>query len=136
MFAVKVLLVFPPALIDKPITYYLVKDFELQINILRGKITHHEEGKLVIELKGQTQEQVEQGLIFLTEQGIDVTLMKKNIQWDEEKCVHCGACTAVCPSHAFELDSSTWRLNFNSEKCLACELCVKACPLDVIHITI
>lgn len=44
------------------------------------------------------------------------------LMWDEEKCVRCGACAAVCPhgaASAFRLDRSL---------CAACGSCVQSCP--------
>jgi len=131
---IRIVLVFPPSLVVQPITYQLVKNYDLMVNILRGKITHHEEGKLVLELGG-SEANLQAGIDFLTKQGIEVSLLTKSISWNENECIHCGACTAVCPSHALALDPTTWYLGFDRDKCLVCELCVSACPLRVIEIS-
>ena len=52
-FARKVVLRFPHRLVDKPIIYRLVKDYDLQFNILKASITPKEEGLLVLELSGK-----------------------------------------------------------------------------------
>lgn len=65
----RVVLTFPPELTEKPITYHLVKDFDLAINILRAKITPGEEGKLVLELSNGSEEMIKKGLDFLVQQG-------------------------------------------------------------------
>ena len=65
----RVVLTFPPELTEKPLTYHLVKDFDLAINILRAKITPGEEGKLVLELSNGSEEMIEKGLDFLVKQG-------------------------------------------------------------------
>jgi NIL domain. len=49
----KLLLTFPNNLIDKPITYHLVKDYDLELNILRARVTPKEEGRLIVELNGR-----------------------------------------------------------------------------------
>jgi len=54
------------------------------------------------------------------------------IQLNFNKCVHCGACTALCESKALSLDSVSWSLNFDERKCIGCLLCLKACPLRAI----
>jgi len=39
----RVVLTFPPDMIDQPITYHLVKEHDLMINILRANITPKEQ---------------------------------------------------------------------------------------------
>jgi len=48
MTTTKVVLRFPPDLTDQPITYKLIKEYDLMVNILRGHITPKEEGMLVL----------------------------------------------------------------------------------------
>ena len=56
------------------------------------------------------------------------------LTWDEENCVHCGACTSVCPSRALTIDAPDYVLAYDKEKCLICGLCVKACPMRILHL--
>ena len=49
----KVALVFPRELVGEPITYKLIKDYNLIINILKAKIIPYKEGKLDIEISGE-----------------------------------------------------------------------------------
>lgn len=51
---------------------------------------------------------------------------------DKEKCVHCGACTAVCNESALYMKKEDWTLGFNELICTHCNACVKACPLRAI----
>ena len=46
----KIVLRFPQNLVDQPIICRLVKDFDLEFNILRASVTPEEEGLLVLEL--------------------------------------------------------------------------------------
>jgi len=46
----RVVLSFPPQLIDQAVTYRLIKDFDLMINIMRARITPKEQGRLVVEI--------------------------------------------------------------------------------------
>lgn len=124
---------FPPECSDKPLTYHLVKDYDLRINILRGTITAGKEGKLLVEVEAD-EENIEQGLDFLRGEGIRIKLMSQQVVLDKEQCVHCGACTAVCFSGALTMDRQDWKLLFEPDKCLACELCVAACPLQLITV--
>jgi ferredoxin len=131
----KVLVYFPSDKLTTPITYNLVKDFDLMINILHADIQPNKTGKLIADISG-TKENLEKGLDFINRQGLEYKLFTKKIIWSEENCVHCGACTAVCPSGALKMERDTWTLTFNSEKCLICEFCVKACPLNVMSVSI
>lgn len=51
---------------------------------------------------------------------------------DKEKCVHCGACTAVCDKGALFMEKKAWTLAYNELLCTSCNVCVKACPLRAI----
>lgn len=130
---VRVILEYPPECSDKPLTYHLVKDFDLRINILRGTITAGKEGKLLVEVESE-EENIERGLDFLRGEGVGIKLMSQQVVLEEEKCIHCGACTAVCFSGALQMNRQDWKLLFEPEKCLACELCVAACPLQLINV--
>jgi ferredoxin len=132
---IKVTMYFPAGYVTKPVTYHLVKDFDLIINILHADISLSKVGKLTVDITG-TEANLEAGLKFIEEQGISYKLFTKTIIWQEDNCVHCGACTAVCPSGALEMDKNDWSLTFDKEKCLVCELCVKACPLKVMNVSI
>ncbi|KNY26063.1 NIL domain-containing protein [Pseudobacteroides cellulosolvens] len=132
---IKVSLIYPAGDVGKPITYHLVKDFNLVINILHADINLNKMGKLVLDIEGE-EEDIENGLKFVEEQGIKYKLFTKTIIWQEDDCIHCGACTAVCPSNALSMDKADWSLTFDKEKCLVCELCVKSCPLNVMCVSI
>ena len=121
--------------VTKPITYHLINDFDLQVNILNADISLNKVGKLTVDIIG-TEWNIEAGLKFIQDQGIKYKIFTKTIIWQENSCVHCGACTAVCPSGALQMDKQSWNLTFDREKCLICELCVKACPLKVMCVTI
>jgi ferredoxin len=135
MKTIKVTLYFPANEVTKPITYHLIKDYDLLVNILHADIGLSKVGKLTADISGED-ENIEAGLKFIEEQGVRYKLFTKSIIWQEENCVHCGACTAVCPSGALQMDKNEWCLTFDKEKCLICELCVKACPLKVMCVSI
>lgn len=132
---IKVSLYYPASEVTKPITYHLIKDFDLQVNILHADISLNKVGKLVIDIIGDDGN-IEAGLKYIEEQGIKYKLFTKSLIWQENECVHCGACTAVCPSGALGMDRQSWNLTFDKEKCMVCELCVKACPLKVMCVSI
>lgn len=130
----RVVLTFPSELTEKPLTYHLVKDFDLAINILKAKITPGEEGTLVVELSNGSLQKIEEGLDFLVRQGVEIEPLSKRITLEEEECIHCGSCTAVCNSRALSIGEEN-RLVFDRDKCIVCELCVTACPMRIIKVT-
>ena len=127
MIAKRIVLKFPPKLIDKPIVYKLVKDFGLVFNILRARVTPKEEGELVIELKGHKEKYAE-GIKYLKGLGVEIQPLSQDVTRDEERCTHCGACITICPTLAFELESQTRMVAYDNDKCIACGLCIKSCP--------
>ncbi|MBO8125853.1 MAG: 4Fe-4S binding protein [Firmicutes bacterium] len=131
----RVLITFPAGLAGKPLTYSLVKEFDLVINILFARITPNEEGKLILEIGNSSLEQVEQGINFLRSQGVQVETLARAISWNEKECIHCGACTAVCRPKALALDLDSWELSFDQSKCIICGLCTTACPLGILKET-
>ena len=123
----RIVLRFPRRMVDRPIVYRLIKDYNLEFNILKASVTPEEEGLMVLELKGK-QEDYDKGIQYLTESGVIIQSLSQDVIRNETRCTHCGACITVCPTGAFELELLTRRINFDNEKCLACGLCIKACP--------
>lgn len=123
----RIVLHFPRRLVDRPIVYRLIKDFDLEFNILKASVTPDEEGLMVIELSGE-QNNYDNGIRYLMETGVRIQALGQDVTRNEERCTHCGACITICPPGAFELDPLTRRVTFHNEKCLACALCIRACP--------
>jgi len=123
----RIVLHFPKRLVDRPIVCRLVKDYDLEFNILKASFTQEEEGLMVLELSGE-QEDYDKGIRYLTTTGVRIESLSQDVIRNEERCTHCGACITICPTGAFELDPATRRVNFYDEKCLACGICIKACP--------
>ena len=129
----RIVLRFPKRLVDRPIVSRLVRDFNLDFNILMASVTPEEEGLLVLEVSGE-QEDYDKGIEYLTKTGVRIQSLSQDVTRNEERCTHCGACVTICPTGAFELDFVTRQVNFNDEKCLACGLCLKACPLRAMEL--
>ena len=123
----RIVLHFPHKLIDKPIAYHLVKDYDLVFNILQAKITPNEKGLMVLELSG-CDKGYAQGIKFLQQQGIKVETLSKNVRRNDKRCTQCGVCVGVCPTGALYVNRENMEVIFDIEKCIACELCVPACP--------
>lgn len=130
----RIVLHFPRRLVDRSIVYRLIKDYDLEFNILRAQIKPDEEGLLVLELTG-TREAYDKGIEYLTDNGVKIQSLSQDITRDERRCTHCGVCVSICPTHAFEVDMKTREVSFDSEKCVACEICLKACPPRAMRIS-
>jgi ferredoxin len=122
---------FPPESSDQPMMYHLARHFDLTFNILQANINPRREGHMILELAG-TREHYRQGVTYLEEQGIRVTPVANEIFRDEESCMHCGLCTALCPSKALHLNLETRMVDFDQEKCTACNRCVTVCPVHAM----
>lgn len=123
----KIVLHFPSRLVDRAIVYHLIKDYDLELNIMKASIIPDAEGLMVIELRGQ-QSDYDRGVKYLTETGVRIQSLSQNVVRNDDRCTHCGACITVCPTKAFKLDHQTRLISFDAGKCIACGLCLKACP--------
>lgn len=124
---------FPPESSDKPLSYHLVRDFDIRINILKAEVYPGKRGSLLLELKGKKRN-IEKGIEYLSEHQVICEPLNKRIRFEEEKCIHCGNCTAVCFAGALIMNKETWKLEFDKDKCVVCELCIPACPLHLFEI--
>lgn len=129
----KYILSFTQNSVNKPITYELIKKFDIKINIIKANISADEAGHLLVEFDAD-KDSLDKCLEYLGKNNVDYVPAEKKILFDEEKCVNCGSCTAVCFAEALALDRETRELVFKPEKCVFCKLCVKACPLGLFEI--
>ena len=123
----RIVLHFPRRLVDRPIVYRLIKDYDLEFNILKASVTPDEEGLMVLELKGK-QVNYDKGIKYLTEAGVKIESLSQDVIRNEERCTHCGVCITICPFDAFEVATSTREISFCDDRCTACGICIKACP--------
>ena len=86
---IKALLTYPPGAVGKPITYSLVRQFDLWINILHAEIAADKAGRLIMDILGDASN-VDRGLAFLEEEGIEYEILNGSALWTRT-----GACTAV-----------------------------------------
>ena len=125
---------FPPHLIDQPVTYQLITEHNLKVNILRARITPREWGRLVVEVSG-TKKNLDAGLRFATELGLDIKPLAQDVQWHADNCIECTACVSICPTEALSVDRKDMHVSFDHDKCIACELCIPACPYEAMQIS-
>ena len=57
--------------------------------------------------------------------------VKNTLRYDEEKCVNCGMCSAVCPHGVFSSGEKRAELN-RPEACMECGACQLNCPTEAI----
>ncbi len=129
----RIVLHFPHRLVDQPIIYKLVKEFDLQFNILKAYVTPQEEGLMVLELSGK-KENFDKGMEYLESVGVKIQPLSQDVIRNEVKCTDCGVCVPICPTGALAVDPITRKVHFYDNKCIACELCVKACPTRAMEV--
>ncbi len=133
MAQMKLVLHFPPKLIEQPITYQLIKKHDLMVNILGARITPKEQGRLVVEISGR-KKNLDAALRFLKELGVGVEPLARDVTWHEDRCIECTACVSICPTGALSVSRPDMHVSFNHDKCIACELCVPVCAYKAVEI--
>ncbi|CAM2061230.1 L-aspartate semialdehyde sulfurtransferase ferredoxin [Desulfovibrionales bacterium] len=128
-----IILTFPPKISSKPIVCNLIRLFDLTFNILKAQITPRKEGYMTIELSGIT-ENYNNGINYLKEHGIGISSAAQNISRNDESCMQCGMCTAICPSDTLTIDWLTRKVLFDKDRCTACGLCTRICPVRAMQI--
>ena len=124
----KIYLYFPKSETEKPIVYRLVKDFNLIINIFRAKVTPEEEGYLSLDVTGEV-EDIERAFAYLSTLELVIHAGTKGLHWDENRCIHCGACVVHCPTGALAFSNDKTRaIQFSEDLCVECHACIGACP--------
>ncbi len=127
---------FPKETSDQPFIYRLVKEYDIEFNILKADILLQREGLMIIELKGSSKTNVKAGLDYLRNLGVKIERMAARIRRDEENCFQCGACTGVCPSGALFVQRPEMAIVFDAEKCTGCSLCVPICPVRAMEVSL
>lgn len=119
---------FPSDVSGRPVVCGLARRFDLDFNILKADINPRQEGNMTLEITGP-EENFRKGIEYLKQSRVRVTPVAQKIFRDEESCVHCGMCTAMCPPAALSVDKVTRKVLFEIEKCSACGLCTRVCPV-------
>lgn len=127
---------FPKDTSDQPFIYRLVKEYDIEFNILKADILLQREGIMIIELKGSTKTNVKAGLDYLRGMGVQIERLAARIRRDDKNCFQCGACTGVCSSGALYIQRPEMAVVFDAEKCTGCSLCVPICPVRAMAVSL
>lgn len=123
----RIVLHFPKELLDQPVISTMLERYKLRFNILRADITPDEEGLMVLGLEG-TEQDLDGGIQWMTEQGVQIQPLERDVVRDEDTCTHCGACINICPTEALTMHAESREVSFDPDDCVACGLCVPVCP--------
>jgi len=134
MISKRIVIKYPPRLIDKPVLCDLSRDFNLDFNVLRAQVCPETGGLMVLEVSGES-DNCESAIQKLEKEGISTQMLSSDIEWHEDRCTQCGFCASMCPSGALAADNETRQVTFDSEKCVACEYCILICPVQALQIS-
>lgn len=126
----KFVLEYTEQVVDEPIIYNLIKRFDVKVNILRAEISPGNEGSMLVEIDSEP-DKVTAAKKYLEKQAVRMIPIAQSLGFNQEACMNCGACTAVCFSGCLTIGEPDWTLQVDRSKCIACGLCVKACPLKL-----
>ena len=126
---------FPKEIVDQPIISQLVRQFDVDFNILKATILPQHEGVMILELRGH-RENIKKGLAFLKGLDVKAESIATSIHRDDGKCFQCGACTGICPTGALALKRPEMAVIFEPEKCSGCGLCVTICPVKAMEVSL
>ncbi len=126
-------LTFSPEATGEPITYNLIKKYDIKVNIVKADVSPGKIGHLVMEMTAPAKV-LKEGMEYIRQQNVECDPIEKKITCRDELCIHCGACSAVCFAGALTMERKSALLSFKPEKCVVCELCLKACPLKLFSI--
>jgi len=135
MISKRFVLTFPPESTGEPITYNLIKKYDIMVNIVRADVSPGKIGHLVMEMTAPGKV-LKEGIKYIKQQNVECEPIDKKITYKKDLCIHCGACSSVCFAGALIIDYKTAELTFDAEKCVICELCLKSCPLNLFSIDI
>ncbi|MFQ6051305.1 MAG: 4Fe-4S dicluster domain-containing protein [Candidatus Hydrothermarchaeota archaeon] len=128
----KVYLYFPPRVVGEPIISSVIIETGKRINILRADI-NSSHGEIVADIEGR-EDEVNEIIEKLRDRGVEVSVLERVIEKDDDICVDCGACISLCPVNAIYIDKE-WKVVVEGDKCIGCKTCVDACPVRAISMT-
>ncbi|MBD3227947.1 MAG: 4Fe-4S dicluster domain-containing protein [Candidatus Lokiarchaeota archaeon] len=103
-----------------------VLELDISFNIIHFS-TSSKSVSLIIEVPKEKVKPLKESL-----KGYNILIERKEpISIDEELCINCGQCIALCSTSALHFDDND-KVCYDSEKCIGCLLCVDSCPRGAI----
>ena len=130
-----IILRFSADMVDQPLVYLLVKEFDLIPNIIRASVNPDKQGQMVLNISGYERD-YQRAIEYMQSAGMEIQFLMNSVDWDREKCTDCGACVALCPAQALTVSRPDMRIAFDGEKCVVCQICVQACPVRAMSLNI
>ncbi len=130
-YSINILLSFEQATAQGPWVCRVAKLFDVEFSITKANVSAKREGSLVLDLHG-TEEECNKAIAYLKENNIGVTPVAQSIWHNEEKCIDCGLCTALCPTSALDMNEDN-HLSFDKQKCVVCLNCTLICPVHAMQ---
>lgn len=127
----KYTLKFSTDVVGSPVMADTILETGTVINILRAKVDYNE-GTLVVSIQGNEDDQ-KKVVDLLARKGVEVRKLRRTVVNDEEKCVNCGACIAVCPAGVISFDRDR-QIRLDKDKCHRCGICIEVCPRRALSI--
>lgn len=128
----KVLLKYTADKVNEPILASVIRETGALINILTAEISPSG-GEMLLTIHAPEGE-IARIVDLFEQKGVRVLEFRRAIEFDEEKCFHCGACISLCPTGALRL-AEDYSLKLDEEKCIYCEICVPSCPVKALKIS-
>ena len=126
---------FPKDTSDKPVIFSLIKEHDIEVNILRADILPQREGIMILEIKG-SKSNVKKGLAYLEEIGVNIERLAARVRRDDDKCFQCGACSGLCPVDALYIRREAMAVLFDPDKCTGCSQCLLICPVRAMEMSL
>ena len=120
---------------NKPVIHGLSKESDLVFNILEAKVLPRQDAYAIMSLEG-TEKEYAKGIEYLKSCNVVIEEVSDTIERDEDSCVDCGACIAVCPSDALYVDGPEKKVTLEKDKCIACGNCVEVCTVQCMSLFI
>jgi len=114
------LLKFTAENVDKPIIAKCAQETGVLLDVLRADATDF----AVVRFEDNAEKKVRE---FFKKEGVEAKELKNAVIKDEDLCIDCGACIALCPTKCFSLDENGKHV-YDEDLCVLCKNCIDACP--------
>jgi len=87
-------LTFQPEATGEPITYNLIRKYDIMVNIINADVSPGKIGHLVMEMTAPAKV-LREGMEYMKQQNVECVPIDRTITYKKDLCIHCGACSAV-----------------------------------------